>query len=64
MQARPTAAQVSVPGFVDHHAHLLRDAAGVPFQPTAQAVRDLHDSVAAQGRTPDRCRRTRTGART
>jgi len=52
MQARPTAAQVSVPGFVDHHAHLLRDAAGVPFPPTRQAVRDLHDTVAAQGRTP------------
>ena len=29
MQTSPTAAQVSVPGFVDHHAHLLRDAAGV-----------------------------------
>lgn len=29
MQTSSTAAQVSVPGFVDHHAHLLRDAAGV-----------------------------------
>ncbi len=52
MQTSPVAAQVSVPGFVDHHAHLLRDAAGVPFPPTSQAVRAFHVSVAAQGRSP------------
>ncbi len=52
MQTSPTAAQVSVPGFADHHAHLLRNAAGVPFPPTAEAVRDFHRSVAGQGRTP------------
>ena len=52
MQTSPTVAQVSVPGFVDHHAHLLRDAAGVPFPPNAGAVRDFHRSVAARGLTP------------
>jgi predicted amidohydrolase YtcJ len=52
MRTSPTAAQVSVPGFVDHHAHLLRDAAGVGFPPTPQAVRDFHRSVAEQGRSP------------
>jgi predicted amidohydrolase YtcJ len=52
MQASPTAAPVSVPGFTDHHAHLLRDAAGVAFPPTAQAVREFHRSVAEQGRSP------------
>src|SRR5271169_6606374 len=52
MQTSPTAAQVSVPGFVDHHAHLLRDAAGVEFPPTPQAVRDFHYQVAEQGRSP------------
>jgi predicted amidohydrolase YtcJ len=52
MQTSPMAAQVSVPGFADHHAHLLRDAAGVSFPPTRQAVRDFHLSVAGQGRSP------------
>jgi predicted amidohydrolase YtcJ len=52
MRTSPTAAQVSVPGFVDHHAHLLRDAAGVGFPSTPQAVRDFHRSVADQGRSP------------
>ncbi len=52
MQTSSTAAQVSVPGFVDHHAHLLRDAAGVEFPQTRQAVRDFHLSVAEQGRSP------------
>jgi predicted amidohydrolase YtcJ len=48
----PTAAQVSVPGFTDHHAHLLRDAAGIAFPATAQAVREFHRSMADQGRSP------------
>jgi predicted amidohydrolase YtcJ len=52
MRTSPTAAQVSVPGFVDHHAHLLRDAAGVGFPPTPQAVRDFHREVREQGRSP------------
>jgi predicted amidohydrolase YtcJ len=52
MQTSSTAAQVSVPGFVDHHAHLLRDAAGVEFPQTRQAVRDFHLSVVEQGRSP------------
>jgi predicted amidohydrolase YtcJ len=52
MRTSPTAAQVSVPGFVDHHAHLLRDAAGVGFPPTPQAVREFHREVREQGRSP------------
>jgi predicted amidohydrolase YtcJ len=46
------AAAVSVPGFADHHAHLLRSAAGVTFPQGAAAVRDFHLRVAAQGSTP------------
>jgi predicted amidohydrolase YtcJ len=46
------AATVSVPGFTDHHAHLLRSAAGVRFPPGSAAVRDFHLRVAAQGSTP------------
>jgi predicted amidohydrolase YtcJ len=52
MRTSPTAAQVSVPGFVDHHAHLLRDAAGVGFPASSEAVRDFHRTVAEQGRSP------------
>jgi predicted amidohydrolase YtcJ len=52
MQTSLSAALVSVPGFTDHHAHLLRDAAGVPFPPTAEAVREFHRSVARRGRSP------------
>jgi predicted amidohydrolase YtcJ len=44
--------QIAVPGFVDHHAHLLRDAAGVPFPAGPAAVREFHQHVAAAGSTP------------
>jgi len=43
---------VRVPGFVDHHAHLLRTAAGVPFPQGTAAVRQFHLRVAAEGSTP------------
>jgi len=56
---------VSVPGFTDHHAHLLRQAAlagrsanfGAPVTaagsaPPSADVRAFHQSVAATGRTP------------
>ena len=46
------AAPVSVPGLADHHAHLLRDAAGVAFPPTAAAVASFHRQVAGLGRSP------------
>lgn len=52
MQTSPRVAQVSVPGFVDHHAHLLRSAAGVTFPLSPQAVRDFHHGVAELGLTP------------
>ena len=41
-----------MPGLVDHHAHLLRDAAGVAFPPGTAAVREFHHKVAAAGTTP------------
>jgi predicted amidohydrolase YtcJ len=43
---------VAVPGFADHHAHLLRTAAGVSFPAGTAAVREFHQRVAAQGSTP------------
>jgi predicted amidohydrolase YtcJ len=52
MHANQLAATVAVPGFVDHHAHLLREAAGLGFPASAQSVRDFHHDVARQGRTP------------
>jgi predicted amidohydrolase YtcJ len=52
MPMPPAAAEVSVPGFADHHAHLLRASAGIGFPATADAVRDFHRQVAAQGRSP------------
>jgi hypothetical protein len=52
MQTTPPAAPVSVPGFTDHHAHQLRDAAGVAFPPSAEAVAQFHRQVAATGRSP------------
>jgi predicted amidohydrolase YtcJ len=47
-----SAPPVAVPGFADHHAHLLRTAAGVPFPAGTAAVREFHQRVAAQGSTP------------
>lgn len=43
---------VAVPGFADHHAHLLKDAAGASFPPSPEAVARFHREVAAAGRTP------------
>jgi predicted amidohydrolase YtcJ len=47
-----TAAPVTIPGFTDHHAHLLRTAAGVSFPATPAAVADFHRRTAAAGSTP------------
>lgn len=44
--------QVAVPGLTDHHAHLLREAAGVGFPADTQAVRAFHERVARAGSTP------------
>ncbi len=52
MQGQPAAAGISVPGFTDHHAHLLRASAGIGFPGSPQAVREFHQLVARQGRTP------------
>lgn len=40
------------PGFVDHHTHLLRVAAGVPPAWADGGVADFHRAVAARGSTP------------
>jgi predicted amidohydrolase YtcJ len=43
---------VAVAGFVDHHAHLLKDASGVPFPWQGTTVREFHQQVARDGSTP------------
>jgi predicted amidohydrolase YtcJ len=45
-------APAAVPGLVDHHAHLLRAAAGVGFPAGRQAVRAFHERVARAGSSP------------
>jgi predicted amidohydrolase YtcJ len=45
-------AGVDVPGLVDHHAHLLKDAAGSGLAVAAPAVRAFHEQVARDGSTP------------
>jgi predicted amidohydrolase YtcJ len=43
---------VAVPGFTDAHAHLLRDASGIPFPWQETTVADFHRQVAGAGTTP------------
>jgi predicted amidohydrolase YtcJ len=43
---------VAVPGFADHHAHLLKDAAGIALPVEPRTVAAFHRDVAAAGRTP------------
>jgi predicted amidohydrolase YtcJ len=43
---------VAIPGFTDGHAHLLKEAAGIPFAWQEQAVAAFHAEVARAGRTP------------
>jgi predicted amidohydrolase YtcJ len=43
---------VTVPGLSDHHAHLLRTAAGAGFPATTADVRAFHLRVASAGSTP------------
>jgi predicted amidohydrolase YtcJ len=45
-------ASFEVGGFVDHHTHLLTDAARVPFPWHGTTVRKFHQQVAQQGLTP------------
>jgi predicted amidohydrolase YtcJ len=47
-----TSPAIPVPGFVDHHAHLLRDAAGVAFPAGLAAVAAFQAKVADAGSTP------------
>src|SRR5215472_4499875 len=41
-----------IAGFVDHHTHLLADAARVPFPWHGTTVREFHQRVARDGGTP------------
>lgn len=43
---------VAVPGFVDAHTHLLREAAGIPFPWREAGVGEFHRSVAKSTSTP------------
>lgn len=52
MQPSAPPAAVSVPGFSDAHAHLLKYAGGTPLTAAAGPVRAFHERVAAQRSTP------------
>jgi predicted amidohydrolase YtcJ len=52
MQPAQQRGPVAVPGFIDSHAHLLKDSAGIAFPGSAAAVREFHRQVARQGSTP------------
>jgi predicted amidohydrolase YtcJ len=43
---------VEVDGFVDHHAHLLKDSSGLPFPWQGIGVREFHQQVVRDGGTP------------
>jgi predicted amidohydrolase YtcJ len=43
---------VAVPGFVDAHTHLLKEAGGVPFPWVGSTVAEYHRRVARDGSTP------------
>jgi predicted amidohydrolase YtcJ len=43
---------VWVAGFVDHHAHLLKSAAGLPWPWQGTTVREFHERVWRDGSTP------------
>jgi predicted amidohydrolase YtcJ len=43
---------VEVPGFVDAHTHLLKEAAGMPFPWQETGVAEFHRDVARSGGTP------------
>ncbi len=46
------AGQVAIPGFADHHAHLLKEYGGVPFAWQGGTVREFHERVRRSGSTP------------
>jgi predicted amidohydrolase YtcJ len=45
-------ADTAISGFVDHHAHLLTEAAGTPFPWHGTTVRAFHEQVRRDGTTP------------
>lgn len=46
------ASSIAVPGFVDHHTHLLTDSSGVGFPWGTTPVREYHQQVWRDGSTP------------
>ena len=46
------AADIAISGFVDHHTHLLKEAAGTPFPWQGTTVRAFHERVRRDGTTP------------
>lgn len=44
--------RVALPGLVDHHTHLLKEASGIPAAWAGGAIRQFHERVAAAGSTP------------
>jgi predicted amidohydrolase YtcJ len=52
MQPSTGGTAVAVPGFADHHAHLLQDSAGITLAVEPGAVGAFHRKVAAAGHTP------------
>jgi predicted amidohydrolase YtcJ len=52
MQPSSGPAPAAVPGFVDAHAHLLKESAGVELAVVPSVVRSFHQRVAAAGSTP------------
>ena len=47
-----TAGRIAIPGFADHHAHLLKKYGGVPFAWQGGTVREFHERVRRSGSTP------------
>src|SRR5258708_9295046 len=45
-------AAVAISGFVDHHTHLLKEAAGTPFPWQGTTVRAFHEQVRRERTTP------------
>src|SRR5258708_35777139 len=45
-------AAVAISGFVDHHTHLLKEAAGTPFPWQGTTVRAFHEQVRREHTTP------------
>jgi len=52
MEPSPHRPAVAIPGLTDHHAHLLKESAGLALAVAAPVVRAFHQEVAAGHSTP------------